>query len=132
MDYLKKLLGTPPKQASPGETLYEMACLPCHQPEGKGLPGVYPPLRGSKWVQGDPARLIKIVLHGLSGPLTVAGQTFGGPGAVPMPSMGGLTNEQLADVLTFVRGTFGANAPSVIAPVPARSKLLPSDGWPCG
>lgn len=114
-DYLTRLLGTPPKQASPGERLYEMACLPCHQPEGKGLPGVYPPLAGSEWVKGDPARLIKIVLHGLTGPLIVAGQAFGGPGAVPMPSMGGLTNEQLADVLTFVRGTFGANASAVTA-----------------
>ncbi len=114
-DYLKKLLGTPPKQASPGETLYEMACLPCHQPEGKGLPGVYPPLAGSEWVRGDASRLIKIVLHGLSGPLTVAGQTFGGPGAVPMPAMGGLTDEQIAEVLTFVRGAFGANGAPVKA-----------------
>lgn len=114
-DYLRKLLGTPPKQATPGESLYEMACLPCHQPEGKGLPGVYPPLRGSEWVQGDPTRLIKIVLHGLSGPVTVGGQVFGGPGAVPMPALGGLTDEQIADVLTFVRGAFGVNASAVTA-----------------
>ena len=114
-DYLKKLLGTPPKQASPGETIYEMACLPCHQPEGKGLPGVYPPLAGSEWVRGDAARLIKIVLHGLQGPITIAGQNFGGPGAVPMPAMGGLSDEQIADVLTFVRGTFGPNAAAVKA-----------------
>ncbi len=112
-DYLKKILGTPARQASPGETLYEMACLPCHQPEGRGLPGVYPPLAGSEWVRGDATRAIKIVLHGLQGPVTVAGQTFGGPGAVPMPAMGGLTDEQLADVLTFVRGAFGPNAAPV-------------------
>ena len=111
--YLKDLLGKPSKQASPGETIYEMACLPCHQPEGKGLPGVYPPLAGSDWVRGDASRLIKIVLHGLQGPITVAGQTFGGPGAVPMPALGGLTDEQIADVLTFVRGTFGAGATMV-------------------
>ena len=114
-DYLKKLLGTPPKQASPGEMVYEMACLPCHQPEGKGLPGVYPPLAGSEWVRSDASRLIKIVLHGLTGPLTVAGQNFGGPGAVPMPAMGGLSDEQIADVLTFVRATFGPRADSVKA-----------------
>ncbi len=113
--YLKDLLGKPPKQASPGEALYEMACLPCHQPEGKGLPGVYPPLAGSEWVRGDAARLIKIVLHGLQGPITVAGQTFGSPGAVPMPALGGLTDDQIADVLTFVRGTFGAGAVAVKA-----------------
>ncbi len=113
--YLKKLLGTPPKRASPGEMVYEMACLPCHQPEGKGLPGVYPPLAGSEWVRADASRLIKVVLHGLTGPLTVAGQNFGGPGAVPMPAMGGLSDEQIADVLTFVRGTFGPNAAPVKA-----------------
>jgi mono/diheme cytochrome c family protein len=107
-DYLKTLLGTPPKQASPGETIYEMACLPCHQPEGKGLPGVYPPLAGSAWIRGDASRLIKIVLHGLQGPITVDGKQFGAPGAVPMPAMGGLTDDQIADVLTFVRATFGS------------------------
>lgn len=112
-DYLKTLLGTPPKQASPGEMLYEMACLPCHQPGGKGLPGVYPPLQGSEWVRGDATRLIKIVLHGLQGPITVLGQNYGAAGAVPMPPMGGLTNEQIADVLTFVRSTYGSGSAPV-------------------
>lgn len=112
-DYLKDLLGKPPKPPSPGELVYEMACLPCHQPGGKGLPGVYPPLAGSEWVRGDVSRMIRIVLHGLQGPITVAGQAYGGPGAVAMPSMGGLSDEQIADVLTFVRGTFGPGAGAV-------------------
>ena len=113
-DYLRKLIGTPRKVASSGENIYEMACLPCHQPEGKGLPGVYPPLAGSDWVRGDKARIIKVVLHGLTGPVTVAGLNFGGtPASVPMPSMGGLTNEQIADVLTFVRSTYGQQASPV-------------------
>jgi mono/diheme cytochrome c family protein len=88
-DYLRKLLGTPPVALSPGATIYDMACLPCHQPEGKGLPGVYPPLAGSEWVRGDSARLIKILLHGLTGPIMVPGRDFGGADAVPMPSLGG-------------------------------------------
>jgi putative membrane-bound dehydrogenase-like protein len=112
-DYLRKLAGTPRAVPSPGEMVYEMACLPCHQPGGKGLPGVYPPLAGSEWVRGETARLIKIPLHGLTGKITVAGHDFGGPNAVPMPSFAGLTDEQLADVLTFVRKEFGANAPAV-------------------
>jgi putative membrane-bound dehydrogenase-like protein len=113
-DYLKKLLGTPPKQPTAGETVYEMACLPCHQPEGKGLPGVYPPLTGSEWVRAEnTSRLIRIVLHGLQGPLTVAGQNFGGPDTVPMPAMGGLSDEQISDVLTYVRSAFGPNAAPV-------------------
>jgi putative membrane-bound dehydrogenase-like protein len=113
LDYLRKLVGTPPAKASPGQQVYEMACLPCHQPEGKGLPGVYPPLSGSEFVQGDPSRLIRILLHGLTGPITVAGQQYGGANSVPMPSMGGLSNEQIADVLSYVRGTFGNQAPAV-------------------
>ena len=115
-DYLKKLLTTAPKTASPGEQLYEMACLPCHQPEGKGLPGVYPPLAGSDWVRGDKARIIKVVLHGLTGPVTVAGQNFGHlPSSVPMPALGGLTDEQIADVLTFVRASYGQQSSPVTA-----------------
>src|SRR5437867_4372820 len=114
-DYLRKLAGTPRAAPSPGEVVYEMACLPCHQPGGKGLPGFYPPLAGSEWVRGDTARLIKIPLHGLTGKITVASQDFGGPDAVPMPSFAGLTDEQLADVLTFVRNEFGAHSSPVSA-----------------
>jgi mono/diheme cytochrome c family protein len=115
VDYLSRLAGTPPTSPSPGESIYEMACLPCHQPEGKGLPGVYPPLVGSEWLRGHPAPLINILLHGLTGRITVAGEDFGGPNAVPMPSLGGLTDEQIADVLTFVRKEFGANGSAVSA-----------------
>lgn len=115
-DYLSKLAGALPAKPSPGASIYEMACLPCHQPEGKGLPGVYPPLAGSEWVRGDAARLAKILLHGLTGRITVAGQDFGGgSNAVPMPSLGGLADEQIAEVLTFVRNEFGAKAPAVSA-----------------
>ena len=115
-DYLRKLVGTPRKAPGAGENIYEMACLPCHQPEGKGLPGVYPPLAGSDWVRGDKDRLIKVLLHGLTGPVTVGGQKFGGdPASVPMPAMGGLTDEQIADVLSFVRSGFGQQAPPVTA-----------------
>jgi len=115
-EYLRKLITTPGKIASPGQHIYEMACLPCHQPEGKGLAGVYPPLVGSDWVRGDKARIIKVVLHGLTGPVTVAGQNFGHtPASVPMPAMGGLTDEQIADVLTFIRSTYGQQAAPVTA-----------------
>lgn len=114
-DYLRELAHTRPAAPSPGALLYEMACLPCHQPEGKGLPGFYPPLAGSEWVRGDSLRLVKILLHGLTGKITVSGQDFGGPNAVPMPSLGGLTDEQIADVLTFVRKEFGGGSPPVSA-----------------
>jgi putative membrane-bound dehydrogenase-like protein len=113
--YLRDLAKNSARIPSLGQNIYEMACLPCHQPEGKGLPGVYPPLAGSEWLRGNPTAVIRIVLHGLSGPITVAGQTYGGPNAIPMPSMGGLTDEQIADVITFVRGQYGAKAAAVSA-----------------
>ena len=107
--YLRQLAGSPKKIEHPGQSVYEMACLPCHQPEGKGLPGVYPPLQGSEWVRGDVSRLVKIVLHGLTGPVTVAGKQYGaGPEPVAMPSMSGLSDEQIADVLSYIRSNFGA------------------------
>ncbi len=111
--YLTDLSKNSARIPSAGETVYEMACLPCHQPEGKGLPGVYPPLAGSEWVRGDASHLIRFVLHGLTGPITVANQNFGAPGSVAMPSMAGLSDEQIADVLTYVRGEFGANSSAV-------------------
>ena len=117
LDYLKKLRGEAPKAPSPGEMIYTMACLACHQPEGKGLPGVYPPLAGSEWVGGnDKTKLIKVVLHGLTGPVTIAGQEYGDqPGSVPMPPMGGLTDLQIANVLTYVRSAYGNGAAPVTA-----------------
>jgi putative membrane-bound dehydrogenase-like protein len=113
-DYLRKLITTPQKTPSPGEQVYEMACLPCHQPEGKGLAGVYPPLTGSDWLRGDKVRLIKIVLHGLTGPITVAGQPFVTANPVPMPSMAGLDDQQIADVLTYARSEFGRTSSPVL------------------
>jgi putative membrane-bound dehydrogenase-like protein len=110
--YFKQILGTPRQAPSAGEQVYEMTCLACHQPEGKGLPGVYPPLAGSEFVKGDPDKLVRIVLHGLSGPVTVAGQSFGNSAnSVPMPPLGGLTDQQIADVLSYVRKQFGGAAP---------------------
>lgn len=111
--YLTELAGSIPEPPTPGETMYEMACLACHQPEAKGLPGVYPPLAGSDWALGDKSRLIRIVLHGLTGPIAVKGENYGAPGAVPMPAMGGLNDQQIADVLTYVRGAFGNKASAV-------------------
>ena len=114
-DYLIKLRGEKPKKQKPGERLYTMACLSCHQPEGKGLPGVYPPLAGSEWVSGkDTSALIKIVLHGLKGPVKVAGQEYGVfENSVPMPPMGGLGDQEIADVLSYLRSSFGHQESSV-------------------
>ncbi|HTN06205.1 PVC-type heme-binding CxxCH protein [Agriterribacter sp.] len=88
-------------------------CNTCHQPDGKGLSASeYPPLANTKWVLGNEERLIKIVLKGLMGPIEVNGKQY--PGQVPMTPFEGLLNdEEVAAVLTYVRNSFGNQAPAV-------------------
>ncbi len=101
-----------------GKKQYLAACVTCHQPTGAGLPGTYPPLAGSEWVTGSEEHLIRIVLHGLNGPVKVAGVQF--TGAVQMPAFspipGGGYNwrdDQIAAVLTYVRQEWGNKAPAI-------------------
>ncbi len=101
--YLKKVAASGPVVVSPGQAIYEGLCLNCHQAAGQGLAGVYPPLAKSEWVAGDAQVLIRITMHGLAGPTKVQGKDYG---LVPMPPMG-LDDQQLADVLTYVRSAFG-------------------------
>jgi mono/diheme cytochrome c family protein/glucose/arabinose dehydrogenase len=107
--YLKKIASSGPAVVSPGQAIYEALCLNCHQASGQGLTGVYPPLAKSEWVAGDAQTLIRITMHGLAGPTKVQGKEYG---LVPMPPMG-LDDQQIADVLTYVRSAFGNKAPSV-------------------
>ncbi|HWA08423.1 MAG TPA: cytochrome c [Opitutaceae bacterium] len=91
-----------------GQKLYESLCITCHQPTGLGVPGTFPPLAGSEWVNGTEERTIRIVMNGLKGPVTVKGNTFG---TVPMPPVGpggqNWTDDKIAAVLTYVRQAFG-------------------------
>ncbi len=101
---------TPPPH--PGKVIYDSLCLNCHQPSAAGLPGIYPPLAGSEWVNGDKSAPVKMLLHGLAGPITVKGDAFGTGNPIPMPPSG-LNDQQIADVLTFVRSSFGNTAPAI-------------------
>lgn len=84
-------------------------CITCHQADGEGLPAAqFPPISNTKWVQGDPDRLIKLTLHGLLGPIEVKGKKY--PGQVPMTQFKGLSDEEVAAVLTYVRNSFGNKA----------------------
>lgn len=94
-----------------GREVFATTCGLCHQPDGKGIPATFPPLAGSEFVNGDPAALIAIPLHGKSGKITVAGQPFDGV----MPPFANLSDRDLADVLTYVRSSFG-NASGPITP----------------
>ena len=88
-------------------------CVLCHQPNGMGsVSPQSPPLAGSEWVLAkEPGRVIRIVLNGLQGPVTVNGQQFDSPGMPPWKET--LTDEQIAEVLTYIRQEWGNNAPSV-------------------
>ena len=99
-----------------GKLVYESkaACLGCHNLNGEGLLNLGPPLAESDWVTGDPDRLIKILLHGLEGPVTVSGKTYS-PDAV-MPGLAAnptISDKDLADVLTYIRNAWGNAAAPV-------------------
>jgi mono/diheme cytochrome c family protein len=93
------------------------ACVTCHQQTGQGIPGVYPPLAGSDWVNGPDERIIRILLYGLKGPVQVKGVSF--PGAAAMPSFGSAgfnwSDEKIAEVLSYVRQEWDNKAPPVDA-----------------
>lgn len=94
-----------------GKNLYLKNCMSCHQSDGSGVPGMYPPLQKSNWVNSDKTILIKIMLNGLQGEIKVNGETY----IQSMPSHKYLTDSQIAEVLSFVRKNFGNNADSVSA-----------------
>ena len=89
-----------------GEKLYmgRVACIGCHGAEGTGLSNLGPPLDESDWVNGDTKRLAKVLLHGLQGPITVSGQPYSPPAAMPGLSMNPtISDRDIADILTFIR-----------------------------
>ena len=95
----------------PGKKVYDSVCLACHMRNGTGVPGMHPPIAKSEFVNGDPEKLVKIVLEGLKGKLEVQGNVYDNV----MPPQANLTDQQIADVLTFVRGSFG-NSSGAITP----------------
>lgn len=93
----------------PGKKVYDSTCLACHMADGSGVPGMHPPLAKTDWVTGDKDRLIRITIQGLSGKIEVNGRTYNSV----MPPNGHLSNRQIADVLTYIRQSFGNNASEV-------------------
>ncbi|MCB1131171.1 MAG: c-type cytochrome [Verrucomicrobiae bacterium] len=92
----------------------DVHCATCHQPDGNG-DMIYPPLAGSEWVTGDETRLVKLVLKGLWGPIEVKGKAYRPDGGLP-PMIAFehmLDDKDTAAVLTYIRNTFGNNAPPV-------------------
>lgn len=97
-----------------GQTVYMQVCFACHQPTGLGLPGMFPPLAGSDWTAAKkPDRMIRMVLHGFTGPITINGKPFATPAPLMPPQGSVLSDAQIADVLSYVRDAFGNKASAV-------------------
>lgn len=93
-----------------GSRVFSTNCIACHQSSGQGVTGNFPPLAGSNWVHKDPEVVIRIVLKGLEGPVNVSGANYNGT----MPAWGPLlSDEQIAGVVTYIRSSWGNNAPPV-------------------
>jgi mono/diheme cytochrome c family protein len=87
--------------AERGKMVYEQSCLACHQADGSGVPFLAPPLIEGTFVNGDKKKLIGIVIKGMQD-VEIKGESY----ANPMPAFDYLTDEQIADVLTYVRSNF--------------------------
>ena len=99
-----------------GKVVYAAFCSTCHGPQGEGLPSTAPTLLQSQWVLQDEARLAKLVLDGVKGPISVHGITYSAPEMVnEMPGLRDMpfTDVQIADALTYVRNSWGYQAAGI-------------------
>jgi len=96
-------------EALGGEKIYITYCGVCHQRDGRGASGRFPPLASTPWVTGDKKKLIGILLNGLEGQIEVNGESFNNV----MPKHTFLSNEELANVLTYIRQNFGNKASAI-------------------
>lgn len=113
-----KAAASAPKELTPAQILAKgkqayQTCVACHQASGQGLAGTYPPLAGSEWVTGKEEHLIRVLLHGLTGPVTVKGNTYNGA----MPAFGKVpgggynwNSEKISHVLSYIRHEWGNEA----------------------
>jgi mono/diheme cytochrome c family protein len=91
-----------------GKDVYNINCITCHMEKGEGLEGAFPPLAKSDYLMADKHRSIKQILEGASGEMTVNGKTYNGE----MPAID-LTDEQVSDVLNYVRNSWGNKGAAV-------------------
>jgi len=100
------------KDLPTASVVYSTYCIACHQSDGKGDGNRFPPIAQSEWVNYNTDRLINVILNGLKGPVTVKGQSYN----EVMPAHGSfLSDEQIADVLTYIKSNFN-NLPEVVTP----------------
>ena len=93
-----------------GKQIYNLQCAVCHQLDGRGVPGTHPPLIQTPWVNGSKERLIKIILNGLQEKIRVKGDIYDNV----MPAMAHLSDEEISNVLSYIRSDF-ENSASLIS-----------------
>ena len=108
-----------------GKVVYQQVCLACHQADAGGVQGMTPALIKTTYVLGAKAPLIKIVLNGMTGAITVNGDDYHNV----MAPHSDLTDQQIADVLTYVRNSFGNKASAVTV---AQVKAVRAANKPAG
>ena len=94
-----------------GKKVYDQFCISCHQVDGGGVPGLNPPLEKTSYVLGSKTKLIRIILKGMNTHDDIDGESYNNT----MPPLNYLTDQQISDVLSYVRNSFG-NKASVITP----------------
>jgi len=107
------LLSSPgPGSMLRGQKIYEQTCLTCHQADASGVPGMTPPLQKSPYIQGPSIKLIGIVLNGLNDGVEIDGESYSNP--MP-PFRTVLKDQEIADVLTYLRSHYGNKAGPITA-----------------
>jgi len=92
-----------------GKKVYDMYCLSCHMEDGNGVPRMNPPLSKTKWVLGDKKKLIAVILNGMDEEIDINGQSYSNT----MAPHDYLKDQEIADVLTYIRNSFGNKASAV-------------------
>lgn len=104
----KPVKKTVAQQMVAGKQIYARTCLACHQPNGQGIPAAFPPLAKSDYLNADKNRAIDIVLNGLQGEITVNGKKYNS-----IMTKQVLSDDEIADVLTYVYGSWGNSGKTV-------------------
>jgi len=107
-------------QVLAGKELFAGTCSVCHQASGAGLPGVFPPLAKSDYLAADPKRAIGVLLHGLTGKVTVNGGSYDSV----MPPMNQLNDDAIANILTYVLNSWGNAGGRILTEEVAKARAL--------
>ena len=100
------------RKFSSGEKIFAARCASCHQANGLGIAGQFPPLAGSEWVSADPGVITNIILKGLKGEILVKGEKYGTSAAVNMAAVP-ISDREIANVSTYVRQAWGNSSDEV-------------------